>query len=616
MGFGHDHSHGHSHGHHESYEYNPMHDDEDEDDIELTLKISNNFDKNNIPVKNHKFLDIAHQENEIRTWGVIVLCLISMIIEIICGVLYGSLALIGDGVHMSTHAIAFFITATSYSYARKHENDSRYVFGTAKVGELAAFTSAIILIAISLFILYEGIVRFIQPADLQYAQALPVSFVGLFVNIVSGVILTMDCKKYSHNGNQLSHSNEAKCGHGHGEHSTHEDHHDHDHGHQQHDTNHCDHNNDENEIKKRKNNTHPKYENDHGHDHGHDTNHCDHTPKYENDHGHDHGHDTNHCDHIPKYENDHDHDPGHDHGHNTYDETFNLDTSSGILKVSIYEDGIPPVFRLSFGDWKGDIPDPKNFVIKTIRPDKSKEVFRFSRLNDSYYQSINDIPEPHQFSAIIRINNEKKETFRVEFVESEGHDHSHGHSIVINIGDNSINNRKDKSNLIMNGKNVGNIKIKKEKYEQDNNYRAAIIHVVADAIVSVLVIIALVLAGNIKQCYFLDPLVGIIGSLVILSWGLQLINDTSSNLLDIVPDKKLNKALYTVLEKDGSIITDFHVWRVGPGKLSSVISIIAPKCLPSKAQGKNRYEYYSIQYYNNRIKGFKAISHTTFEIIH
>ena len=548
MGFGHDHSHGHSHGHNKSYEYITAIDDDDDDDIELSMKRSL-LNVNDAPLKNHKFLDTNHQDNEFRTWGVIILCLISMIIEITCGILYGSLALIGDGIHMSTHAIAFFITAASYSYARRHENDTRFVFGTAKVGELAAFTSAIILIAISLFILYEGVTRFITPADLQYEQALPVSFVGLFVNIASGVILTMECKKIKHSQNNHLSQDEAK----------------------------------QLQKKIKKNLKHVKFKS------------------------------------IlkPKSGGTCEIGHGHEHGHNEHDddETFNLITSSGILIVSIYEDGIPPVFMLRFDNWKGEIPDAKNFAITTIRPDKSKQVFKFNRQSDLYYQSTKEIPEPHEFSAILRINNDKKEKFRMQFVETHGHNH------IIDIRNNVSNDKKLKSSLVKRPGNTGikksnKKKNKKEKYEADNNFRAAIIHVVADAVVSVLVIIALVLAGNIKQCYFLDPLVGVIGSLVILSWGVQLLNDTTSNLLDMVPDNKLNQALRAVLEKDGSIINDFHVWRLGPGKLGLVISIIPPKDLPAKAANSNRYEYYSIQYYNNRIKGFKAVNHSTFEIIY
>ena len=140
----------------------------------------------------HNFLSSDHSSSEKKTWLVILLCGASMILEIGCGIRYGSLALIADGLHMSTHAFAFLITAVSYSYARKHANDQRFVFGTGKVGDLAAFTSAIILFLIALVILYEGLYRYFHPQQINYREAIPIAFVGLAVNIVSGMILG-DC---------------------------------------------------------------------------------------------------------------------------------------------------------------------------------------------------------------------------------------------------------------------------------------------------------------------------------------------------------------------------------------------------------------------------------------
>ena len=113
----------------------------------------------------------------------------AMVIEITCGVQFGSLALVADGIHLSTHALAFFITAVAYSYSRKHAVDPMYVFGTGKVGDLAAYTSAIILIGIAIYIFYDGIYRFIYPEKIEFEKAFIVSFVGLTVNIASGLIL-------------------------------------------------------------------------------------------------------------------------------------------------------------------------------------------------------------------------------------------------------------------------------------------------------------------------------------------------------------------------------------------------------------------------------------------
>src|SRR5689334_23946093 len=90
----------------------------------------------------HIFLDAAHERNERRTWAVIALCSVMMVAEIVGGSLFGSLALVADGLHMSTHAGAMLIAALAYTYARKHAGDARFVFGTGKFGDLAGFTSA------------------------------------------------------------------------------------------------------------------------------------------------------------------------------------------------------------------------------------------------------------------------------------------------------------------------------------------------------------------------------------------------------------------------------------------------------------------------------------------
>src|ERR1039457_122529 len=108
---------------------------------------------------NHVFLGSGHEENERRTWGVIILCGVMMVVEIIGGRLFGSLALIADGLHMSTHAGAMLIAALAYTYARRHASDSRFSFGTGKLGDLAGFSSAIVLAMIALLIGYEAVAR-------------------------------------------------------------------------------------------------------------------------------------------------------------------------------------------------------------------------------------------------------------------------------------------------------------------------------------------------------------------------------------------------------------------------------------------------------------------------
>src|SRR3974377_44048 len=112
-----------------------------------------------VPSHSHVFLGEGHEKSERKTWAVIVLCGAMMAIEIVGGLLFGSIALVADGLHMSTHAGALFLAALAYSYSRKHANDPRFTFGTGKLGDLAGFTSAIVLVMIAVLIGYEAISR-------------------------------------------------------------------------------------------------------------------------------------------------------------------------------------------------------------------------------------------------------------------------------------------------------------------------------------------------------------------------------------------------------------------------------------------------------------------------
>src|ERR1700739_941378 len=111
----------------------------------------------------HIFLGAAHEDNERRTWMVIALCSAMMVAEIVGGSLFGSLAVVADGLHMSTHAAAMLIPALAYTYARRHANDPAFAFGTGKLGDLAGFSSAVILAMIALLSGYEEISRLVRP---------------------------------------------------------------------------------------------------------------------------------------------------------------------------------------------------------------------------------------------------------------------------------------------------------------------------------------------------------------------------------------------------------------------------------------------------------------------
>ena len=138
----------------------------------------------------HLFLGARHEQAERRTWMVIVLCTVMMIAEIVGGLLFGSIALVADGLHMSTHASALLLAALAYSFARRHARDQRFSFGTGKFGDLAGFTSAIILAMIALLIGYEAVARLISPLAIRFNEAIPIAVVGLIVNVASVLLLS------------------------------------------------------------------------------------------------------------------------------------------------------------------------------------------------------------------------------------------------------------------------------------------------------------------------------------------------------------------------------------------------------------------------------------------
>src|SRR3974377_85084 len=140
----------------------------------------------------HDFLGEAHEHNERKTWIVIAICTGMMIAEIVGGAVCGSFALIADGLHMSTHAGALLIAALASTDSRLYASDPRLAFGTGKLGDLAAFTSAIALAMIALLIGYESIERWFNPVPIALRKAIPIAFVGLGVNLLSAYLLKDD----------------------------------------------------------------------------------------------------------------------------------------------------------------------------------------------------------------------------------------------------------------------------------------------------------------------------------------------------------------------------------------------------------------------------------------
>lgn len=314
----------------------------------------------------HVFLGENHARNERRTWAVIALTATMMVAEISAGTIYGSMALLADGWHMSTHASALLITALAYRFARRHARNPRFTFGTGKLGDLAAFGSATVLAIVALLIGWESLVRLRSPVPISFDEAILVAVIGLLVNLVSAWLL----------------------------------------------------------------------KDDHSHHHGHSHHHA--------------------------------HDHGHRHGH--------------------YND----------------------------------------------------------------------------------HDHDHG-AAATRAG------------------------------TRDNNLRAAYLHVLADALTSVLAIAAL-LAGRSYGWVWLDPVIGIVGALVILSWSWGLLRDSGSVLMDYLPDHEdLPAEVRAAIESEHDEIVDLHVWQLGPGHHGAIIALKSTRPEPVEA-------------YRARLRHIDELSHVTVEI--
>jgi cation diffusion facilitator family transporter len=167
----------------------------------------------------HVFLGEKHEENERRTWFVVALTLAMMVGEIAAGSFFGSMALLADGWHMGTHAAALGIAGAAYLFARRQSGNARFSFGTGKFGDLAAFSSALILGMIAVQIAYESVLRLISPVPIAYGEAIAVACLGLAVNLVSAWLLRGG---HDHHGHAHAHGH---------------DHHHHDHHHHHRDNN-------------------------------------------------------------------------------------------------------------------------------------------------------------------------------------------------------------------------------------------------------------------------------------------------------------------------------------------------------------------------------------------
>jgi cation diffusion facilitator family transporter len=370
------------------------------------------------PAHRHVFLGSAHADSERNVWAVIALTGAMMVVEIVGGAMFGSIALVADGFHMSTHAGALLLAALAYTMARRRADDPRFTFGTGKFGDLAGFASAVVLAMIAALIAYESIGRLIEPRPISFAEAIPIAVLGLVVNALSAWLLSRG-----------------------------------------------------------------------GHDHHH-------------------GH-------------------GQDHDHEEESRVVEID--GALYALSIDEDGVPPRWRVEPLD--GAAPDAAS--IELMRPDGRRESYALVA-RDGALRSEATIPEPHEFVAALRVGAGVAEA---AFAEPD-----HGHA--------------------------------NDSVHRDNNLRAAVVHVMADAAVSILVIVGLSLARGFGWLW-MDPVAGLVGAAVIVSWSIGLIRDAGAVLLDMNPDARLSAALRAAIERDGDALVDLHLWRLGPGHLGAILAIAA-----------------------------------------
>jgi cation diffusion facilitator family transporter len=254
----------------------------------------------------------------------------------------------------------------------------------------------------------------------------------------------------------------------------------------------------------------------------------------------------------------HGHSHGHgDHAHDDDDEQV-IEAGASKFTLGVFEDGAPPRFRV-----RVEGPEPDRLTIQTVRPEGGTQLFQIVD-RGAYWESVVEVPEPHEFKAVLHVETASRlaQDFTLAFGE-----HAHG------------GNRSDR----------------------DNNMRAAIIHVMADAAVSLLVIVGLILA-QLFGWPWLDPLAGIMGAIVIAAWSYSLVRDTGAILLDMIPDWDMAQKVRALVESEGDALADFHLWRLGPGHLGAILSV---------ATAHN----HGADFYRAKLARFRSLAHVTVELV-
>ena len=199
----HEHGHGYGHGHDHPHPHEAPH-----------LETGVRSHDHGIWTRDHIFLGYGHSRAETRAkWAAIVTALF-MVVEIVCGLAYHSMALLADGAHMATHVGALGLAAGAYWLARRHSGSGRFTFGSGKFGDLAAFSSAILLGVTALAVAAESVQRIVAPVDVQYSNALLIACIGLAVNLISALILKDDHSHHGHDhapGHSHGHDNNMRA---------------------------------------------------------------------------------------------------------------------------------------------------------------------------------------------------------------------------------------------------------------------------------------------------------------------------------------------------------------------------------------------------------------------
>lgn len=163
--------------------------------------------------KNHDFRGRHHARNAGRVKLVLAISALMMVGEIAAGHVFGSMALLADGWHMATHLAALGISSAAYVFADRQAGNDRFSFGTGKFGDLGAYTSAVVLAIVALFIAWESIDRFFNPAPIAYREAMAVAVLGLVVNAVAALLLREEPHHHAHD-----HHGDGPHGHDHHRH--------------------------------------------------------------------------------------------------------------------------------------------------------------------------------------------------------------------------------------------------------------------------------------------------------------------------------------------------------------------------------------------------------------